>query len=126
MGGMKDRAYGGSLAPRIESATTYPTTPGFVSGSSTSQEAARRIAGHAKSLGVQILQLLREHPNGLIADEVAAKLWMKQPYAARPRLAELRRRGEIVDSGERRPGTSGISQVVWKIAPPPPWHGRAA
>ena len=116
MGSLKDRAFGGELYR----APAYPEEPGFVSGSNTSREAARRIAGHAKSLGAQILQLLREHPAGLIADEVAANLGMKQPYSARPRLSELHRRGEIVDSGQRRLGQSGISQVVWKIAPPLP------
>ena len=105
---------------RPEPPPTYPNVPGHVAGSATSAEAARRIAGHAKSLGAQILQLLRDHPNGLIADEVAAKLGMKQPYAARPRLAELHRRGEIIDSGRRRSGQSGIAQAVWTIAPPLP------
>ena len=122
MGSLKDRAFGGELYRQ----PSYPDAPGFVAGSPTSAEAARRIAGHAKSLGVQILQLLREHPNGLIADEVAAKLGMKQPYAARPRIAELHRRGEIVDSGQRRLGQSGISQAVWKIAPPLPNERGAA
>ena len=113
MGSLKDRAFGGDLYRR----PSYPDVPGHVAGSATSAEAARRITGHAKSIGAQILHLLAEHPNGLIADEAAAKLGMKQPYAARPRLAELHRRGEIIDSGQRRLGKSGISQAVWKISP---------
>jgi hypothetical protein len=31
-----------------------------------------------------------------------------------PRLAPLRRKGLIVDSGERRPGSTGKKQIVWK------------
>jgi hypothetical protein len=122
MGSLKDRAFGGEPYRQ----PNYPDVPGHVAGSVTSAVAARRIAGHAKSLGAQILQLLGDHPNGLIADEVAAKLGMRQPYAARPRLAELHRRGEIIDSGLRRLGQSGISQAVWKIAPPLPNERGAA
>ena len=112
MGSLKDRAFGGELY-RLQG---YPNSPGHVAGSTTSERAARRIAGHAKAIGQQILELLQERPGGLTADEVAAALHMVQPYAARPRLAELHRRGEVVDSGRRRPGRSGISQVVWRLA----------
>ena len=111
MNSMKDR-----LGDRLYYPTGYPDSPGYVAGSATSAQAARRIAGRAKAIGQQILELLRDRPGGLTADEVAAALHMAQPYAARPRLAELHRRGDVVDSGRRRPGRSGISQVVWRAA----------
>ena len=51
---------------------------------------------------------------GATADEVASGLgWEK--YSSRPRLAELRKRGAIVDSGWRREAASGRSQAVWVI-----------
>ena len=109
-----------------DSSQNYPEAPGYVAGSATSAAATQQITGKAKALGAQILDLLRDHPAGLTADQVAHGLGLKQPYAARPRLAELHRRGEISDSGQRRPGTSGIAQVVWKIAQPLPSEQRAS
>lgn len=121
MGSLKDKAFG----DRPYHQQSYPDRPGYVFGSQTSATAARRIAGRAKAIGEQILELLRDRPSGLTTDEVAAALHMQQPYAARPRLAELHRRGQIIDSGQRRPGQSRIAQAVWKIAPPLP-NERAA
>ena len=120
MGSLKDRAFGGELY-RLQG---YPHSPGHVAGSTTSERAARRIAGHAKAISERILELLRDRPGGLTTDEVAAALHMQQPYAARPRLAELHRRGQIIDSGQRRPGQSGVAQAVWKSALPLPNEGK--
>ena len=126
MSGMK-----GSLGDRpYATAYGYPDRPGYRGLSpatlSASKQAAVAVAPNAKTIAGQILALLRSRPLGMIADEVAADLEMPQPYAARPRLADLHRQGAIIDSGERRRGQSGLQQTVWRIAPPlPPNHGGA-
>ena len=56
--------------------------------------------------------------DGAIADEIEAMLNLS-PINVRPRIAELRRSGEIMAHGTRK-GRSGIAQPVWKIAPPLP------
>jgi len=94
--------------------TGYPDRPGYrVPG--PSQGAARRIAGKAKAVHAEIMAILRNAPNGLTSDQIAAELGMPNPYMARPRVAELHRQGLVVDSGQRRPGESGLNQTVWKI-----------
>jgi hypothetical protein len=38
----------------------------------------------------------------------------------RPRLAELHRQGEIANTGDHRPGDSGLAQTVWRVSEPLP------
>lgn len=99
----------------------YPGHPGYRGAhNGTSAQAARSIANNAKSLRGQTLKLIKEAPNGLTSDEVARLLDLPNVYSSRPRVAELHRQGEIVDSGERRISESGRWASVWKAAPPLP------
>jgi biotin operon repressor len=52
--------------------------------------------------------------NGVTGDEIAAALgWDK--YRVRPRTAELRKLGWIIDSRQRRRSQSGILSIVWVL-----------
>lgn len=101
----------------------YPNAPGFRAGApETSREAAASVATAAANRSKLALCFVRERgPVGATSDEVASHYdWVL--YSSRPRLAELRKRGAIVDSGRRREGISGRKQVVWVL----PEYGPAA
>jgi hypothetical protein len=95
---------------------SYPNIPGFRAGApDTSPLAALSMIDEARNRGALALAIVAERgAGGATADEVAAALlWDK--YSSRPRLAELHKRGAIVDSGGRREGSSGRGQAVWVI-----------
>ena len=91
--------------------TTYPTTPGF-KASGTSQDAALEIKPHAQNLREGCLRELAAA--SLTADEVANRL-DSSILAIRPRISELKALGQIMDSGMRRPNSSGHKAVVWTV-----------
>ncbi|WP_298196746.1 hypothetical protein [Novosphingobium sp.] len=102
----------------------YPDMPGVRPGSpDTAIEAALSMADVAKSRERQAMVLISANAaNGCTSDEVADTLGWER-YSSRPRLSTLKARGEIVDSGKRRKGTSGRNQAVWVLpeyGPPPP------
>lgn len=98
--------------------------PGVKLGSpTTAYDAAASVAEAAATRSKLALTFVADQRvDGATADEVAqANEWER--YSSRPRLAELHARGAIVDSGRRRQGVSGRSQVVWVLpeyGPPPP------
>ena len=49
---------------------------------------------------------------GLTADELAARLDMDR-WSIQPRTSELKRKGLIRDSGQRRPNATGKLAIVW-------------
>lgn len=54
-------------------------------------------------------------PNGLTADELAARLNMDR-WSVQPRTSELKRKGLIRDSGQRRLNCTGKLAIVWVVA----------
>jgi hypothetical protein len=52
---------------------------------------------------------------GLTADELAARLDMDR-WSIQPRTTELKRKGLIRDSGQRRPNSTGKQAIVWIAA----------
>jgi DNA-binding MarR family transcriptional regulator len=80
----------------------------------TSHEAADAVRGeHASRLELAVLKALRDHPAGLTAHELIAITGIPNESLT-PRLAPLRRKGLITDSGERRKGpTSNRRCIVW-------------
>lgn len=88
----------------------------------TSKLSAESVADAAKSRSRMALAFITERAaRGATADEVASALEWER-YSSRPRLAELHKRGVIVDSGGRRVGVSGRAQAVWVT----PQHGPDA
>ena len=78
-----------------------------------SKLAAESVADAARSRSRLALAFITERTaRGATADEVADALEWER-YSSRPRLAELHKRGVIVDSGARRVGVSGRAQAVW-------------
>jgi hypothetical protein len=94
----------------------YPDNPGF-KAAGTSQEAAKIIAAHAKTLRSRVLREIASMPSGLSADEVAARL-KASILAVRPRVSELHRAGEIRKSEGRAKNASGMAAAVWVVSPP--------
>ena len=52
---------------------------------------------------------------GLTADELAARLGLDR-WSIQPRTSELKRKGRIRDSGQRRPNCTGKLAIVWVAA----------
>lgn len=100
------RAY--ALAP-------YPIDPGH-RGVDTSVEAAIAVKPSAQALRFAVYDTLRNHfAQGATAHQLAEHL--REPYAnVQPRLSELRRDGQIVDSGKRGHTPSGKPCIVWRLA----------
>lgn len=90
----------------------YPDAAGYKTAvPETSMAAAASIESEASQLRRDVLALLRA--GAYTADEVAAKLG-KSILAIRPRCSELRAQGKIIDSGIRRPNSSGKPACAWK------------
>lgn len=96
----------------------YPDSPGF-KASGPSEQAAEKVASHAKVLRAKVLGTFKDKPSGLTADEVATELNLSA-LSVRPRVSELRRNGEIEDAGQRRRNASGLNATVWRYVPPAP------
>jgi hypothetical protein len=89
---------------------SYPDVPGAYPVD-TAIEAAEHIEGRAHTLRGLCLDVLRRHPEGLTADEVAHEMG-ESVLSIRPRLSELKLTGKIADSGTRRLNRSGRRAAV--------------
>jgi hypothetical protein len=91
-----------------------PTVP-YVRGSETSRAAAASIASVARATRDKVLAYIAaRRARGATDQEIAAGLAMLSD-SARARRCELRDRGDIVDSGQRRPSPSGRPSTVWVV-----------
>lgn len=79
----------------------------------TSHEAAETV--DTAQLEAMVYEVIKQHPQGCIADDVENALWKYRSHSITPRFAPLLRKGLIVDTGERRKAGSGRSQRVVKI-----------
>ena len=94
--------------------TNYPDAPGH-RGVDTSIAAADAIApklGRLQRLAETTIRAAG--PDGLTADELAARLVMDR-WSIQPRTTELRRKGIIRDSGRRRRNVTGKAAIVWIV-----------
>lgn len=91
---------------------TYPDAPGHRQVD-TSIAGADALAPKLGRLQRTVLGPIREAgQTGLTGDEVALRLGVER-WTIRPRTSELRRKGLIRDSGQRRPNCSGKAAIVW-------------
>jgi DNA-binding NarL/FixJ family response regulator len=74
---------------------------------------ARTNVGRTERLRALVREVLSAAPDGLTADEIAAKL-DASVLAVRPRVSELFHAAEIEKTGERRRNQSGLAAHVWK------------
>ena len=105
-------------------AVSPPSTP-YIKRSETSRAAAVAIGGASKIMRERVLAFLAGcGPVGATDQELASGLEMLSD-SCRARRCELRDRGEILDSGRRRPSPSGRASTVWIAAArhdvPAPW-----
>jgi len=78
----------------------------------TSREAAESINVNRME-SIVLFHIWNSGPNGVTQDELLAELSPHYRYSTvTSRPAALKRKGLVVDSGERRPGVSGRSQIV--------------
>lgn len=90
----------------------YPAQPGAkVDG--PSRLAAEHIGPSVDTLRGLALREIFKSQRGLTADETAERLGLSL-LSIRPRVTELKRLGEIEDSGVRRKNTSGRYATVWR------------
>lgn len=82
-----------------------------VRGSDTSEAAAESVGPVTGRLRRQIYALICER-GGLTCDEVEALTGLAHQTAS-ARIYELKKRGQIVDCGERRPTRSGRKAAVY-------------
>lgn len=92
--------------------SAYPDAPGH-RNVDTSIAAAEALAPRLGRLQQMALETIREAGwLGLTADELAGRLDMDR-WSIQPRTSELRRKGLIRDSGQRRPNATGKMAIVW-------------
>ena len=95
--------------------STYPNAPGH-RNVDTSIAAANALAPKLGRLQRMALQAIRDAGwLGLTADELAARMDMDR-WSIQPRTSELKRKGLIRDSGQRRPNATGKMAIVWIAA----------
>lgn len=94
---------------------TYPKHAGW-KDSTTSRDAAIAIekTGRAATLREDVLAYFRTGRDAT-ADEVAEAL-KESPLSVRPRVAELKASGLLIETGIRRKSSTGRSSHVWKAA----------
>ena len=91
----------------------YPHKAGHRGDNETSIQASEELQEHLGRLQASAFGVIAAAgPHGASCDDIAAELdWIV--FRVRPRTAELRRMGKIVDSGNRRKGASGRLDIVW-------------
>jgi predicted transcriptional regulator len=81
---------------------TYPKDPGFVSGSETSEHAAKEVESKAGAMRNAIMELVRLRGMfGCTSYEAGAELGMK-PQTVSARFAELSQFGWLIKTGRKR------------------------
>lgn len=93
----------------------YPDAPGHrnVETSIAAAEALAPKLGRLQKLSGDTIRGAGR--TGLTADELAVRLGMDR-WSIQPRTSELRRKGVIRDSGQRRTNCTGKRAIVWIAA----------
>ena len=74
------------------------------------------MGGAANKMRAAVLAQCATYPGGATADEVAKDLNLSV-LSVRPRVSELKRLGEIKQTGGRRKNDSGMTATVWRLKP---------
>lgn len=92
--------------------SVYPDSPGH-RHVETSIAAAQALAPKLERLQRMAAKAIHDAgEHGLTADELAARLELDR-WSIQPRTSELRLKGVIRDSGQRRPNKTGKLAIVW-------------
>jgi predicted transcriptional regulator len=82
----------------------------------TSQDSAEEVQGEkANRLEQVVVEALKNHPNGLTNHGLVAVTGIDWNTIT-PRIAPLKRKGLVIDSGQRREGPRNRPCIVWKAA----------
>ena len=81
----------------------------------TSMAANRSVKSLKEGMRDRLLRVIRLASLGLTVDELESVTGLPHQTAS-PRVNELAKSGQIVDSGQRRPTRSGRNAVVWVAA----------
>ena len=102
--------------PPTDQCPVYPDAPGHrrVETSMAASDALLPNLGRLQRMAEAAIRDAGQ--NGLTADELAARLSMDR-WSIQPRTSELRRKGLIRDSGQRRANATGKQAIVWIAAP---------
>lgn len=92
--------------------STYPDAPGHrqVETSIAAADALAPKLGRLQRMAQGAIRAAGVR--GLTADELAARLELDR-WSIQPRTSELKRKGLIRDSGQRRPNCTGKAAIVW-------------
>lgn len=95
------------------SAPTEPPCLPFQRTSRTSKAAAVAAKPNAETQRATALAWMKRRPDGATMQEVSIATGIPIQSMC-PRFDELKKRGEIRDTGKTRPTTSGRAAVVWE------------
>jgi hypothetical protein len=90
----------------------YPDTPGY-QPTDTSKAAAESMEPHVTRLAGLVLDYLKFR-GARTCEEVEQGLGFRRSTAS-ARITELKLKGKIEDTGERRPTESGRKAIVWRV-----------
>ena len=108
---MKDKQYKDDRGPDWEGTPMFPAKS---SDPDTSFDSAHEIMGKLSYLESMVFSsIARCGEDGATAFQVQSDTGLANETCT-PRLAPLRRKGLIVDSGKRRKGKSNRNQIVWR------------
>jgi predicted deacylase len=92
----------------------FPQPTARATDPTTSHDAATRATTRQASDCALVLDVHRQHPEGLTDFELAAHTGRQQTSLG-VRRNELRKAGLIRDSGHKRPSPSGTLAIVWTL-----------
>jgi len=78
----------------------------------TSLDAA--ISVDASRLESIVLEVIKRYPNGCICEEIERALPHIRTSSITPRISPLMRKGYVIDTGFRKPSSSGRNQRIIK------------
>jgi DNA-binding transcriptional regulator LsrR (DeoR family) len=95
--------------------SSYPNAPGHrnVETSVTAACSLETKLGHLQRIALAAIS--EAAGQGLTSDELAARLKMAR-WTIQPRTSELKRKGLVRDSGQRRLNATGKLAIVWIAA----------
>jgi hypothetical protein len=106
----------GEPIPEAVEHLTYPDRPGFKGTAETGREAAEAIAPKLGRLQRLVLDLVTQRGAQGITPEEASDLTGEDRVSLQPRFSELRAKGRIIDSLQRRTNPSSRKRaVVWVL-----------
>lgn len=96
----------------FEHRETYPNSPGY-QNTDTSRAAAKSVESETGRLQRRVLAAIKAAGAAGLTMEEAAEAVCEGRHSVQPRTSELRAKGMIVDSGQRRALASGRNGIVW-------------